>query len=433
MIGGLEMKRKKSIELYRRAIGMIPGGVNSPVRAFKAIGIPPTFIERAKGSKIWDVDGNEYIDYVGSWGPMILGHAHPKIVAALKMITTKGTSFGAPTPLEVELAIKVKKAFPSMELVRMVSSGTEAVMSAIRVARGYTGRDKILKFEGCYHGHGDSLLVKAGSGATTLGIPDSLGIPGDVAKHTLTALYNDLESVKVLVRQYPGEIACIIVEPIAGNMGVVLPERGFLEGLRKICDEEGMILLFDEVITGFRVAYGGAQELYGIKADLTCLGKIIGGGLPVGAYGGKEMIMERVAPLGGVYQAGTLSGNPLAMTAGIETLELLKSKKIYQDLERKTSYLIENISISAEEKGIPLSINHTKGMFTLFFAEGPVKDYRTAKMSDTSRFAKFFIEMMEQGIYLPPSQFEACFISLAHTQKDLDKTIQACDNALKKI
>jgi glutamate-1-semialdehyde 2,1-aminomutase len=427
------MKRKKSIELYRRAIGMIPGGVNSPVRAFKAIGIPPTFIERAKGSKIWDVDGNEYIDYVGSWGPMILGHAHPKIVAALKMITTKGTSFGAPTPLEVELAIKVKKAFPSMELVRMVSSGTEAVMSAIRVARGYTGRDKILKFEGCYHGHGDSLLVKAGSGATTLGIPDSLGIPGDLAKLTLTALYNDLESVKVLVRQYPGEIACIIVEPIAGNMGVVLPERGFLEGLRKICDEEGMILLFDEVITGFRVAYGGAQELYGIKADLTCLGKIIGGGLPVGAYGGKEMIMERVAPLGGVYQAGTLSGNPLAMTAGIETLELLKSKKIYQDLERKTSYLIENISISAEEKGIPLSINHTKGMFTLFFAEGPVKDYRTAKMSDTSRFAKFFIEMMEQGIYLPPSQFEACFISLAHTQKDLDKTIQACDNAFKQI
>jgi glutamate-1-semialdehyde 2,1-aminomutase len=427
------MKRKKSIELYRRALGMIPGGVNSPVRAFKAIGIPPTFIERAKGSKIWDVDGNEYIDYVGSWGPMILGHAHPRIVAALKMIATKGTSFGAPTPLEVELAIKVKKAFPSMELVRMVSSGTEAVMSAIRVARGYTGRDNILKFEGCYHGHGDSLLVKAGSGATTLGIPDSLGIPGDLAKHTLTALYNDLESVKVLVRQYPGEIACIIVEPIAGNMGVVLPERGFLEGLRKICDEEGMILLFDEVITGFRVAYGGAQEVYGIKADLTCLGKIIGGGLPVGAYGGKEMIMERVAPLGGVYQAGTLSGNPLAMTAGIETLELLKSKKIYQDLERKTSYLTENISISAEEKGIPLSINYTKGMFTLFFAEGPVRDYRTAKMSDMNRFAKFFIEMMEQGIYLPPSQFEACFISLAHTQKDLDKTIQACDNAFKTV
>jgi glutamate-1-semialdehyde 2,1-aminomutase len=427
------MKRKKSIELYRRALGMIPGGVNSPVRAFKAIGIPPTFVEHAKGSKIWDVDGNEYIDYVGSWGPMILAHAHPKIVAALKRVVAGGTSFGASTPLEIELAIKVKKAFPSMELVRIVSSGTEAVMSAVRVARGYTGRDKILKFEGCYHGHGDSLLVKAGSGATTFGIPDSLGVPEDLAKHTLTVSYNDLDGVRSVVRQYPKQIACIIVEPIAGNMGVVLPERGFLEGLRKICDEEGIVLLFDEVITGFRVAYGGAQELYGIKADLTCLGKIIGGGLPVGAYGGKEKIMEIVAPLGGVYQAGTLSGNPLAMTAGIETLQLLKSKKIYQDLEKKTSYLTENISISAEEKGIPLFINQTKGMFTFFFTKGPVRDYRTAKMSDTNRFAKFFIEMMEQGIYLPPSQFEACFISLAHTQKDLDRTIEACDNAFNKI
>jgi len=433
MIGGLEMKRRKSIELYRRALGMIPGGVNSPVRAFKAIGIPPTFIDRAKGPRIWDVDGNEYIDYVGSWGPMILGHAHPKVVTALKKMGPKGTSFGAPTPLEVELAIRVKKAFVSMELVRMVSSGTEAVMSAIRVARGYTGRDKILKFEGCYHGHGDSLLVKAGSGAITFGIPDSLGVPEDLAKHTLTAIYNDLESVKVLVSQYPGQIACIIVEPIAGNMGVVLPERGFLEGLRKICDEEGILLLFDEVITGFRVAYGGAQELYGIKADLTCLGKIIGGGLPVGAYGGKERIMEKVSPLGGVYQAGTLSGNPLAMTAGLETLELLRSKKVYQDLERKTSYLVENISISAEEKGIPLCINHTTGMFTLFFTEGPVRDYRTAKMSDTNRFAQFFMEMMKEGIYLPPSQFEAWFLSLAHTQKDLDRTVEACDSALRKI
>jgi glutamate-1-semialdehyde 2,1-aminomutase len=427
------MKRKKSIELYRRALGMMPGGVNSPVRAFKAIGISPTFIDRAKGSKIWDVDRNEYIDYVGSWGPMILGHAHPKVIGALKRVASKGTSFGAPIPLEVDFALRVKKAFPSMELVRMVSSGTEAVMSAIRVARGYTGRDKIIKFEGCYHGHGDSLLVKAGSGATTFGIPDSLGIPEDLAKHTLTALYNDLESVKALVKQHLGKIACIIVEPIAGNMGVVLPERGFLEGLRKVCDEEGIILLFDEVITGFRVAYGGAQELYGIKADLTCLGKIIGGGLPVGAYGGKEKIMERVAPLGGVYQAGTLSGNPLAMTAGIETLELLKSRKIYQDLEKKTFYLTENISRVAEEKGIPLSINHTKGMFTLFFTEGPVRDYRTAKMSDTKRFAQFFIEMMEQGIYLPPSQFEAWFISLAHTQKDLDRTIEACEEAFERL
>jgi glutamate-1-semialdehyde 2,1-aminomutase len=427
------MKRKKSIAVYRRALEMIPGGVDSPVRAFKAIGISPTFVDRAKGSKIWDIDGNEYIDYVGSWGPMILGHAHPGVVAALKKAIPKGTSYGAPTFLEVELAAKVKKAFPSMELMRMVSSGTEAVMSAIRLARGYTGRDKILKFEGCYHGHGDSLLVKAGSGATTFGIPDSLGVPEDLAKHTLTASYNDLEGVKSLVRQYSGQIACIIVEPIAGNMGVVLPEREFLEGLRKVCNEEGIILVFDEVISGFRVAYGGAQELYQIKADLTCLGKIIGGGLPVGAYGGKREIMEKIAPLGGVYQAGTLSGNPLAMTAGMVTLELLKSKKVYQDLEKKTSYLTEAISEKAEENGISITINRGTGMFTLFFTAGPVRDYRTAKTSDTKRFAQFFIEMMERGIYLPPSQFEAWFISLAHTQKDLDQTIEACDTAFKKM
>ena len=320
-----------------------------------------------------------------------------------------------------------------MELVRMVSSGTEAVMSVIRLARGYTGRDKIIKFEGCYHGHGDSLLVKAGSGATTFGIPDSLGVPEDLAKHTLTASYNDLEGVKSLVRQYSGQIACIIVEPIAGNMGVVLPEKEFLEGLRMICNGEGIILVFDEVISGFRVAYGGAQELYQIEADLTCLGKIIGGGLPVGAYGGKREIMERVAPLGGVYQAGTLSGNPLAMTAGMVTLELLRSKKVYQDLEKKTSYLTEAISEKAEDKGIPITINRGTGMFTLFFTAGPVRDYRTAKTSDTKRFAQFFIEMMEQGIYLPPSQFEAWFLSLAHTQKDLDQTIEACDTAFKKM
>ncbi|MDI6764517.1 MAG: glutamate-1-semialdehyde 2,1-aminomutase [Thermodesulfobacteriota bacterium] len=427
------MNRKKSIGLYRRALELIPGGVNSPVRAFKAIGIPPVFIERARGPKIWDVDGNEYVDYVGSWGPMIMGHAHPRIVRALKKTAPKGTSFGAPTPLEVELAMRVRKAFPSMELMRMVSSGTEAVMSAIRVARGYTGRNKILKFEGCYHGHGDSLLVKAGSGAATFGIPDSLGIPEDLARHTLTAPYNDLEKVKHLVNQFPEQIACIIVEPIAGNMGVILPQKGFLEGLRKICDEKGLLLLFDEVITGFRVAYGGAQELYGIKADLTCLGKIIGGGLPVGAYGGKEKIMEGVAPLGGVYQAGTLSGNPLAMAAGIETLEILKSRRVYQDLGKKTSYLTERIFESAEEQGIPVSINRATGMFTLFFTGGPVRDYFSAKMSDTKRFAKFFIEMLDQGIYLPPSQYEAWFISLAHTQKDLDKTIEACDTAFKKI
>jgi len=427
------MSRKKSIGLYHRALEMIPGGVNSPVRAFKAIGVSPIFIERAKGSKIFDVDGNEYIDYVGSWGPMILGHAHPKIVTALKKAISKGMSYGAPTSLEVELANKVKKAFPSIELVRMVSSGTEAVMSAIRVARGYTGRTKMIKFEGCYHGHSDSLLVKAGSGAMTFGIPDSLGIPEDLAKHTLTASYNNVESVKALITQYPEQIACIIVEPIAGNMGVVLPERGFLEGLKKICDEKGILLIFDEVISGFRAAYGGAQELHKMKADMTCLGKIIGGGLPVGAYGGRKAIMERVSPLGGVYQAGTLSGNPLAMTAGIATLELLKAKKVYQDLEKRTLYLTEKISECAEERGIPFCMNRAVGMFTLFFTESPVRDYRTAKMSDTKRFAQFFIEMMNEGIYLPPSQFEAWFISLAHTQKDLDNTIEACDRAFRKM
>jgi len=427
------MKRNKSFRLYQRAVELMPGGVNSPVRAFKSIGIPPTFIDRAKGSRIWDIDGNEYIDYVGSWGPMILGHAHPKVVAALKKVAPRGTSFGAPTPLEVDLAARVRKAFPSMELVRMVSSGTEAVMGAIRVARGYTGRDKILKFEGCYHGHSDSLLVKAGSGAMTFGIPDSLGVPFDLAKHTLTAAFNDLEGVKGLVSQYAGQIASIIVEPIAGNMGVVLPEPGFLEGLRQLCDREGIVLIFDEVISGFRAAFGGAQEHYGVKADVTCLGKIIGGGLPVGAYGGKKEIMEKVAPLGGVYQAGTLSGNPLAMTAGIETLDLLKSKKNYQDLSRKTAYLAQGILKSGEERGVPITVNHATGLLTVFFTEGPVTDYETAKTSDTKKFARFFVEMMEQGIYLPPSQFEAWFVSLAHTQKDLDRTIDACDTAFKTM
>ena len=427
------MKRKRSIGFYQKALELIPGGVNSPVRAFKAIGISPTFVDRAKGARIWDVDGNEYIDYVGSWGPMIMGHAHPKVVAALRKAIPKGTSFGAPTPLEVELAAKVKRAFPSMELIRMVSSGTEAVLSAIRVARGYTRRDKILKFEGCYHGHGDSLLVKAGSGAATFGIPDSLGVPEDLAKHTLTAAYNDLDGVRRLVEQNPDQIACLIVEPIAGNMGVVLPEEGFLRGLREICTEKGIVLLFDEVISGFRAAFGGAQELFGIKADLTCLGKIIGGGLPVGAYGGRREIMEKVSPLGGVYQAGTLSGNPLAMTAGITALDLLKSKKIYPDLGQKASCLAEEISKIGRERGVPLCVNYTTGMLTVFFTEGPVRDYQTAKRSDTKRFAQFFIGMMNQGIYLPPSQFEAWFISSAHTKKDLVQTIEACEEALKRI
>ncbi len=349
------MKRSRSIRLYRNALGIIPGGVNSPGRAFKAIGVSPTFIRKAKGAKICDEDGNEYIDYVGSWGPMILGHAHPRLVGALKKAVANGTSFGAPTALEVELAARVRRAFPSMKMMRMVSSGTEAAMSAIRVSRGYTRRDKILKFEGCYHGHGDSLLVKAGSGAATFGIPDSLGVPADLAKHTLTAAYNDLKGTKAIVEEHSGEIACIIVEPIAGNMGVVLPEEGFLEGLRRLCDEKGIVLIFDEVISGFRVAYGGAQEIYRVKPDLTCLGKIIGGGLPVGAFGGREEIMEKMAPTGGVYQAGTLSGNPLAMTAGIETVGLLNAKKIYSALEKKTAFLAEAISTIAEERGLLFS------------------------------------------------------------------------------
>ncbi len=427
------MKRKRSIDLYRKSVELIPGGVNSPVRAFKAIGIPPTFIDRGKGAKLWDVDGNEYLDFVGSWGPMILGHAHPKVIGALRKVATKGTSFGAPTPLEVELASMVKKAFPSMDLVRMVSSGTEAAMGAIRAARGYTGRDKILKFEGCYHGHGDSLLVKAGSGATTFGVPDSLGVPADLAKHTLTSPFNDLEAVRRLVGENPGQIACLIVEPIVGNMGVVLPEKGFLEGLAEVCTKEGIILIFDEVITGFRVAWGGAQEIFGIKADLTCLGKIIGGGLPVGAYGGKRAIMEKVSPLGGVYQAGTLSGNPLAMTAGIETLNILKSKKVYRELEKNTAFLADAILECSRRRGVPASINRATGLFTLFFTEGPVRDYPSAKKSDTQRFARFFIEMMEQGNYLPPSQFEAWFLSLAHTRRDLEKTVEACDRAFAKL
>jgi glutamate-1-semialdehyde 2,1-aminomutase len=431
--GGVGMKRKKSITLYQKAMEMIPGGVNSPVRAFKAIGVPPTFITRGKGSRIWDADGNEYIDLVMSWGPMILGHAHPRIVAALKKAAPQGTSFGAPTALEVDLASRVKKAFPSIDLVRMVSSGTEAAMGALRVARGHTGRDKIVKFEGCYHGHGDSLLVKAGSGATTFGIPDSLGVPEDLARHTLTAPFNNLEAVRSLVGQHSGQVAAIIVEPVVGNMGVVLPQEGFLEGLRQISDQEGIVLIFDEVITGFRLAYGGAQERFGLRADLTCLGKIIGGGLPVGAYGGKREIMEKVAPLGGVYQAGTLSGNPMAMTAGLETLKILKSPKMYRDLGKKTRYLAQGILERGKRRGIPLSINQATGMFTLFFAEGPVTDYESAKKSDTKKFAQFFIRMMEQGIYLPPSQFEAWFLSLAHTDRDLDRTIAACDAAFQNM
>jgi glutamate-1-semialdehyde 2,1-aminomutase len=364
---------------------------------------------------------------------MILGHAHPEVVSGLQKATERGTSYGAPTELEVELAKEVMKAFPSMEQVRMVSSGTEAAMSAIRLARGYTGRDKIIKFEGCYHGHADSLLVKAGSGATTLGIPDSKGVPSDFAQNTLTATFNDLQSVERLIEVHGAETACIIVEPIAGNMGVIPPEEGFLEGLRELCDDKGIVLIFDEVITGFRVSYGGAQELYGVMPDLTCLGKVIGGGLPVGAFGGRKEIMERLAPSGDVYQAGTLSGNPLAMTAGLITLRILQREGIYEQLAQKSDILSRGVREIGEEGTLPFSCNQAGPMLTFFFTEGPVRDFSTAKKSDTSLFSRFFSGMLNRSIYIAPSQFEALFLSLAHTEDDIGRTLEACRAVLREI
>jgi len=420
---------KASERLFKEAQRYIPGGVNSPVRAFRAVGGTPLFIRRAQGSHIWDVDGNEYIDYVASWGPMIAGHAHPRVVTALQRAAEDGTSYGAPTPLEVELAALIVDALPSVELVRMVNSGTEAVMSAIRLARGHTGRDKIIKFEGCYHGHSDGLLVKAGSGATTFGQPDSPGVPADYARHTLLAPFNDLDAVKGLVKGTPGQIACIVVEPVAGNMGVIPPQEGFLEGLRKLCDQEGICLIFDEVITGFRVGWSGAQGLYGVTPDLTCLGKIIGGGLPVGAFGGKREIMEELAPVGGVYQAGTLAGNPLAMTAGIETLKLLKEPGAYELLEEKAAYLCTEAEKIARPSTTPTSFSRVGSMFCTFFTSGPVVDYISAKKSDTDAFRRYFWSLLEQGVYCAPSQFEAGFISLAHTDEDIEKTLAALHGA----
>ncbi|HWP46673.1 MAG TPA: glutamate-1-semialdehyde 2,1-aminomutase [Candidatus Limnocylindrales bacterium] len=423
----------KSEILFAEAQKYLPGGVNSPVRAFKAVGGTPRFIQRAQGSKIYDVDGKEYIDYVGSWGPMILGHAHPQIVSALKEACERGTSYGAPTELEVTLARMVTQAFPSMELVRMVNSGTEATMSAIRLARGFTGRDKIIKFEACYHGHSDGLLVKAGSGVLTLGIPDSPGVPADYAKHTLTVPYNNLDAVKQVIEANRGEIAAIILEPIAGNVGVIPPAKGFLEGLRELTLEQGIVLIFDEVITGFRVAWGGAQELYGVQADLTCLGKIIGGGLPVGAYGGKREIMEKVAPLGPVYQAGTLSGNPLAMTAGIETLKIISQPGFYKDLEEKSARLAQGLQECAAKAGVPVYTTRVGSMMCLFFTDTPVTNYATAKTSDTKRYARYFGLMLERGIYFAPSQFEAGFVSAAHTEEDIEKTLAAAAEAFEKL
>jgi glutamate-1-semialdehyde 2,1-aminomutase len=427
------MSGARSRKLFEEAKKHIPGGVNSPVRAFRSVGGEPLFIRKAKGSKIYDADGKAYIDYVLSWGPMILGHAHPRVSAALKKAISDGTSFGAPTELEITLAKMVKKAFPSIELVRMASSGTEATMSAIRVARGHTGRDKILKFDGGYHGHGDCLLVKAGSGVATFGLPDSPGVPADLAKYTLTVPYNDLSAVKDLAAREGDRIACIIVEPVAGNMGCVPPEPGFLEGLRQVCDQYGIVLILDEVMTGFRVAYGGAQQLYKIKPDLTCLGKVIGGGLPVGAFGGRREIMEKVAPVGPIYQAGTLSGNPLAMTAGIETLKLLAKPGVYKSLEKSSAELEKGLREAAREAGVAMTFNRVGSMFTGFFTEKKVRDFASAKSSDTARFGKYFLSMLKNGVNLAPSQFEAAFMSLAHTKADIDKTVEAARKSLKGL
>jgi glutamate-1-semialdehyde 2,1-aminomutase len=427
------MSGTRSRKLFEEAKKHIPGGVNSPVRAFRSVGGEPLFIRKAKGSKIVDADGRAYIDYVLSWGPMILGHAHPGVTAALKKAIANGTSYGAPTELEVTLARMVKKAFPSIEMVRMVSSGTEATMSAIRVARGFTGRDKILKFEGGYHGHGNSLLVKAGSGVATFGLPDSPGVPAELAKLTLTVAYNDLAAVKEIASREGEQIACIIVEPVAGNMGCVPPEPGFLEGLRTICNQYGIVLILDEVMTGFRVAFGGAQQLYKIKPDLTCLGKVIGGGLPVGAFGGRREIMEKVAPIGPIYQAGTLSGNPLAMTAGIETLKLLAKPGVYKTLDKLSGELEQGLSAASAEAGVPVTFNRVGSMFTGFFTDRKVKDFASAKTSDTARFGKFFLAMLKNGVNLAPSQFEAAFLSLAHTKTDINKTIEAARKSLKSL
>ncbi|HTG01518.1 MAG TPA: glutamate-1-semialdehyde 2,1-aminomutase [Nitrospirota bacterium] len=427
------MAGAKSKKLFKEAKKHIPGGVNSPVRAFRSVGGEPLFIKKAGGSKIVDADGKTYIDYVLSWGPMILGHAHPRVTAALKKAIANGTSYGAPTELEITLARMVKKAVPSMEMVRMVSSGTEATMSAIRAARGFTGRDAILKFDGCYHGHGDSLLVKAGSGVATFGLPDSPGVPADLAKHTLTVAYNDLGAVRELASREGERIACIIVEPVAGNMGCVPPAPGFLQGLRMVCDQYGIVLIFDEVMTGFRVAFGGAQQLYKIRPDLTTLGKVIGGGLPVGAFGGRREIMEKIAPLGPIYQAGTLSGNPLAMTAGIQTLKLLSKPGVYRRLEKKSADLAEGLKAAAREAGVPSTVNRVGSMFTAFFTDRTVTDFASAKTSDTARFGKYFLSMLKNGVNLAPSQFEAAFLSLAHSSVDITRTIEAARKSLKNL
>ncbi|WP_299728292.1 glutamate-1-semialdehyde 2,1-aminomutase [uncultured Endozoicomonas sp.] len=424
----------RSEDLFADAQTVIPGGVNSPVRAFKGVGGKPIFFKKARGAHLHDVDGKEYIDYIGSWGPMILGHNHPDVIAAVRDQALAGLSFGAPTELETRLAKMVRDMVPSMELLRMVNSGTEATMSAIRLARGFTGRDRIVKFEGCYHGHSDSLLVKAGSGALTLGVPNSPGVPAVLAEKTITLSYNDLSEVEDTFRQMGDEIACIIIEPVAGNMNCIPPAPGFLEGLRKICDEYETVLIFDEVMTGFRVALGGAQEYYGVKPDLTTLGKIIGGGLPVGAFGGRKEIMEHLAPLGPVYQAGTLSGNPLAMAAGLATLENLSTHGFHETLTEKAAILLAGLKEKAQAAGIPFTTSQVGGMFGLFFTEQETVDCFAKVMAcDADRYAKFFHAMLDNGVYLAPSAFEAGFISIAHGQAELDATINAAEKAFAKL
>ncbi|MGN7176604.1 glutamate-1-semialdehyde-2,1-aminomutase [Paenibacillus sp. FSL R5-0490] len=423
---------EKSNKAFKEASELMPGGVNSPVRAFKSVNMDPIFMERGRGSKIYDIDGNEYIDYVLSWGPLILGHTNERVVEGIKKVAEMGTSFGAPTEIENELAKLVIERVPSIEVVRMVSSGTEATMSALRLARGYTGRNKIMKFEGCYHGHGDSLLIKAGSGVATLGLPDSPGVPEGVAKNTITVPYNDLESVRYAFEQFGDDIAGVIVEPVAGNMGVVPPQPGFLEGLREITEQNGSLLIFDEVMTGFRVGYNCAQGYFGVTPDITCLGKVIGGGLPVGAYGGKAEIMKQIAPSGPIYQAGTLSGNPLAMTAGFETLSQLTPDS-YKEFERKADRLEEGLKAAAEKYDIPHTINRAGSMIGIFFTNEDVINYEKAKTSNLEFFAEYYREMANQGVFLPPSQFEGLFLSTAHTDEDIEKTILAAEQAFSKL
>jgi glutamate-1-semialdehyde 2,1-aminomutase len=427
-----EKEPNKSARLFARAQDLIPGGVNSPVRAFRAVGGAPVFIKSARGPFITDVDGRRYIDYVGSWGPMILGHADPEIIAALQAVAAVGTSFGAPNELEVQLAEEIVDAVPSIEMVRMVNSGTEATMSAIRLARGVTGRDKLIKFEGCYHGHADSLLVKAGSGVATLGLPDSPGVPASLAQHTLTVPFNDAAAVADTFKQHD-DIAAIIVEPVVGNMGCVPPGEGFLQALRDLTKQNGALLICDEVMTGFRVARGGAQALYNITPDITCLGKIIGGGLPVGAYGGSRELMRNMAPTGPIYQAGTLSGNPLAMTAGLLTMRRLKDETVYAELERRTAQLCAGLSSIAAEAGFKTVTNRVGSMWTSFFTEAPVTNWSTANRSDRELYGRFFHAMLDEGVYLAPSQFEAAFVSITHTEEIIEQTINAARKAFQSL